>query len=156
MQKYRIFLRRVAEQGLYSMLSDRGIDSMFRQTHIKEPYVNYYTPSTSWYETSLNNRSFYSESVHGHSRLLSEAREPVRYNQMSYNYMNRSATYEPQYWIWINLDASHPKQHQFRKPTISKRRNKNRFRATRDGEQNQPNISSSWVWTTWTVSYQWS
>ncbi|OAP10977.1 hypothetical protein AXX17_AT2G22990 [Arabidopsis thaliana] len=93
--KYRIFVKRVVHQGRFSMLSDRGIDSMFRQTHIKEPYFNYYTPSTSWYETSLNNRSFYSESVHGQSRLLSEAREPVRYNQISYNYMNRSATYEP-------------------------------------------------------------
>ncbi|KAL9842155.1 putative response regulator and transcription factor RR-B-type family [Arabidopsis thaliana] len=95
LQKYRIFVKRVVHQGRFSMLSDRGIDSMFRQTHIKEPYFNYYTPSTSWYETSLNNRSFYSESVHGQSRLLSEAREPVRYNQISYNYMNRSATYEP-------------------------------------------------------------
>ncbi|AEC07932.2 response regulator 13 [Arabidopsis thaliana] len=96
LQKYRLFVKRVVHQGRFSMLSDRGKDSMFRQTHIKEPYVNYYTPSTSWYETSLNNRSFYSESVHGHSRLLSEAREPVRYNQMSYNYMNRNISFENQ------------------------------------------------------------
>ncbi|CAA0372306.1 unnamed protein product [Arabidopsis thaliana] len=96
LQKYRLFVKRVVYQGRFSMLSDRGKDSMFRQTHIKEPYVNYYTPSTSWYETSLNNRSFYSESVHGHSRLLSEAREPVRYNQMSYNYMNRNISFENQ------------------------------------------------------------
>ncbi|KAG7608419.1 Signal transduction response regulator receiver domain [Arabidopsis suecica] len=97
LQKYRIFLRRVAEQGLYSMLSDRGIDSMFRQTHIKEPYFNYYTPSTSWYDTRLNNRSFYSKPVHGfgQSKLLSTTREPVCFNQMPYNYMNRSSTYEP-------------------------------------------------------------
>ncbi|XP_023636771.1 putative two-component response regulator ARR21 isoform X2 [Capsella rubella] len=97
LQKYRIFLRKVAEQGLMSMMSSRGIDSMFRYTHIKEPYFNHYTPSTSWYETSLNNRSYYSKPGHGfgQSRLLSNTREPVRFNHMSYNYMNRSSTYEP-------------------------------------------------------------
>ncbi|XP_020876306.1 putative two-component response regulator ARR21 isoform X2 [Arabidopsis lyrata subsp. lyrata] len=97
LQKYRIFLRRVADQGFSSMLSDRGIDSMFRQTHIKEPYFNCYTPFTSWYDTSLNNRSFYSKPGHGlgQSRLLSKTREPVRFNLMPYNYMNRSSTYEP-------------------------------------------------------------
>ncbi|XP_010419059.1 PREDICTED: putative two-component response regulator ARR21 [Camelina sativa] len=74
LQKYRIFLRKVAEL-----------------------YFNQYTPSTSWYDTSLNNRSFYSKPGQGfgQSRLLSTTREPpVRFNQMPYNYMNRSSTYE--------------------------------------------------------------
>ncbi|XP_010423240.1 PREDICTED: putative two-component response regulator ARR21 [Camelina sativa] len=97
LQKYRIFLRKVADQGLMSIMSARGIDSMFRHTQIKEPYFNRYTPSTSWYDTSLNNRSFYSKPGQGfgQSRLLSTTREPpVRFNQMPYNYMNRSSTYE--------------------------------------------------------------
>lgn len=70
---------------------------MFRNAHIREPYFNYYTPSTSWYDTSLNNRSFYSKAGPGlgQSRLLSNTREPVRFNQVPYNYTNRSSTYEP-------------------------------------------------------------
>ncbi|XP_010491325.1 PREDICTED: putative two-component response regulator ARR21 [Camelina sativa] len=97
LQKYRIFLRKVADQGLMSIMSARGIDSMFRHTQIKESYFNRYTPSTSLYDTSLNNRSIYSKPGQGfgQSRLLSTTREPpVRFNQMPYNYMNRSSTYE--------------------------------------------------------------
>ncbi|KAL1196844.1 putative two-component response regulator ARR21 [Cardamine amara subsp. amara] len=97
LQKYRIFLKKVADQGLNLALP--GTDSIFLHAHIREPYYNnYYTPSTSWYETSLNNRSFYSNPAGlglGQSRLLSNIREPFRFNQMPYNYMNRSSTYEP-------------------------------------------------------------
>ncbi|XP_024012266.1 putative two-component response regulator ARR21 isoform X2 [Eutrema salsugineum] len=99
LQKYRQFLRKVAERGVCcsSMLSGRGIDSIFAYAHITEPYYNNYTATTSWYDTSLNNRSFYSKPGHGfgQSRLLSNPREPIRSNQMPYNYMNRSSTYQP-------------------------------------------------------------
>ncbi|CAH2073735.1 unnamed protein product [Thlaspi arvense] len=100
LQKYRQFLRKVAEQGMCysSMISGRSTDSIYPYAHFREPYYNNYTPSiTSWYDTSLNNRSFYSKTGHGlgQSRLLSNTREPVRFNQMPYSYMNRSSTYEP-------------------------------------------------------------
>ncbi|CAA7026902.1 unnamed protein product [Microthlaspi erraticum] len=96
LQKYRQFLRKVANQGL-SVLPNGGIDSMFSQAHIRAPYCSYYPPSASWYETSLNNRSIFSKprQALGQSRLLSNTREPVRFNQSPYNYMNRSSTYEP-------------------------------------------------------------
>lgn len=98
MQKYRIFLKKVADQGLKLEFPGTDMDSIFLNAHIREPsYNNYYAPSTSWYETSLNNRSFYSKPGHGlgQSRLLSNTREPVLFNQMPYNSMNRSSTYEP-------------------------------------------------------------
>lgn len=78
------------------MLPTRGIDSIFLQAHLRDQHYNNYTPS-SWYETSINNRSFYSKPIQGYgqSRLISNTAEPVRFNQMPYNYMNRSSTYEP-------------------------------------------------------------
>ncbi|XP_018475514.2 putative two-component response regulator ARR21 isoform X2 [Raphanus sativus] len=98
LQKYRIFLRKVAEQSFSCsrMLPTRGIDSIFLQAHLRDQHYNNYTPS-SWYETSINNRSFYSKPIQGYgqSRLISNTAEPVRFNQMPYNYMNRSSTYEP-------------------------------------------------------------
>ncbi|KAJ0235284.1 putative two-component response regulator ARR21 [Hirschfeldia incana] len=98
LQKYRIFLRKVAEQGFSCsrMLPNRGIDSIFLHAHLRDLYNNNYTPS-SWSDTSINNRSFYSKPIQGYgqSRLLSNTAEPVRFNQMSYNLMNRSCTYEP-------------------------------------------------------------
>ncbi|EOA17908.1 hypothetical protein CARUB_v10006317mg [Capsella rubella] len=98
LQKYRIFLKKVAKQGLMSIKPGRGMESMFRYTHIKDPYFNHSTTSTSWYDTSLNNRSFYSKSGHGfgQSRLLSDTRAPDSFNPMPHNYMNgSSSTYEP-------------------------------------------------------------
>ncbi|CAN6805506.1 unnamed protein product [Brassica oleracea] len=99
LQKYRIFLRKVAEQGFSCsrMLPTKGIDSIFLQAHLRDPYCNNNAPSSSLYDTTINNRSFYSKSGQGYgqSRLLSSTAEPVRFNQMPYNYMNRSSTYEP-------------------------------------------------------------
>ncbi|CAN6810265.1 unnamed protein product [Brassica oleracea] len=99
LQKYRIFLRKVAEQGFSCsrMLPTKGIDSIFLQAHLRDPYYNNNAPSSSLYDTTINNRSFYSKSGQGYgqSRLLSNTAEPVRFNQMPYNYMNRSSTYEP-------------------------------------------------------------
>ncbi|XP_018475515.2 putative two-component response regulator ARR21 isoform X3 [Raphanus sativus] len=93
LQKYRIFLRKVAEQSFSCsrMLPTRGIDSIFLQAHLRDQHYNNYTPS-SWYETSINNRSFYSKPIQGYgqSRLISNTAEPVRFNQMPYNYMNRN------------------------------------------------------------------
>ncbi|XP_023634260.1 putative two-component response regulator ARR21 [Capsella rubella] len=100
LQKYRIYLKRVAENGMVSIMSGRSsIESMFRYAHIKEPCFNNYTHVPSWYDTSLNNRSFYSKTEHGfaQSRLLSDTSAPVHFNQMPYNYMNRPSTYEPQH-----------------------------------------------------------
>ncbi|KAL0709130.1 hypothetical protein Bca4012_016108 [Brassica carinata] len=98
-QKYRIFLRKVAEQGFSCsrMLPTKGIESIFLHAHLRDPYYNNYAPSSSWYDTSINNRSFYSKpgQGYGQSRLLSNTAEPIRFNQMPYNYMNRSSTYEP-------------------------------------------------------------
>lgn len=98
MQKYRQFLRKVAERGSLcsNMLPSNGIDSTYPYPRITEPCYNNYT-SSSWYGTSLNNRSCYSEPGHGigQSRLLSNTSDPVRFNQMPHNYMNRSSTYEP-------------------------------------------------------------
>ncbi|KAL0672351.1 hypothetical protein Bca4012_000331 [Brassica carinata] len=67
------------------------------QAHLRDPYYNNNAPSSSLYDTTINNRSFYSKSGQGYgqSRLLSNTAEPVRFNQMPYNYMNRSSTYEP-------------------------------------------------------------
>nr|VDD18523.1 unnamed protein product [Brassica oleracea] len=85
LQKYRNFLRKVAESS--GMLHGRGM----------EPYHSNYTTSSSWYDTGLNNKSSYSKPRHGlgQSRLLSNTCEPVRFNQMPYNHMNRLSTYEP-------------------------------------------------------------
>ncbi|CAN7037414.1 hypothetical protein IGI04_004470 [Brassica rapa subsp. trilocularis] len=85
LQKYRNFLRKVAENS--GMLHGRGM----------EPYHSNYTTSSSWYDTGLNNKSSYSKPRHGlgQSRLLSNTCEPVRFNQMPYNHMNRLSTYEP-------------------------------------------------------------
>ncbi|WZY80148.1 hypothetical protein YC2023_026532 [Brassica napus] len=68
------------------------------QAHLRDPcYNNYASSSSSLYDTTINNRSFYSKPIqsYGQSRLLSNTAEPVRFNQMPYNYMNRSSTYEP-------------------------------------------------------------
>ncbi|KAL0888407.1 hypothetical protein Bca101_012390 [Brassica carinata] len=99
LQKYRQFLRKVAERGSLcsSMLPGSGIDSRYPYPHIREPYYNKYT-SSSWQGcTSLNTRSLYSKPGHGigQSRLLSNTSDPVRFNQMPHSYMNRSSTYEP-------------------------------------------------------------
>ncbi|KAG2310070.1 hypothetical protein Bca52824_021627 [Brassica carinata] len=99
LQKYRGFLRKVAERGSLNMLNGRGM----------EPYHSNYTTSSSWYDAGLNNKSFYSKPIHGlgQSRLLSNTcepvREPVRFNQMPYSHMNRLSTYEPQYRTGSNL-----------------------------------------------------
>ncbi|KAJ4911720.1 response regulator 21 [Raphanus sativus] len=89
LQKYRNFLRRVAERGSLcsGTLHGRGM----------EPYHSNYTTSSSWYNKGLNNKSFYSKPTpgHGQSRLLSNTCEPVRFNQMPYSHMNRLSTYEP-------------------------------------------------------------
>ncbi|KAF8091938.1 hypothetical protein N665_0431s0007 [Sinapis alba] len=89
LQKYRKFLRKISERGsLYSnMLHGRGM----------EPYHSNYTASPSWYDTSINNNSFYSRPSHGlgQSRLLSNTCEPVHFNPMPYNHMNRLSTNEP-------------------------------------------------------------
>ncbi|KFK25116.1 hypothetical protein AALP_AA8G067800 [Arabis alpina] len=114
-KKYRIFLRKVAEQALISsssVFTGRGIDSNFSYAHITEPYFNYYSPSTAWYDTSLTSRSFYSKPGHGlgqsiqglgqsiqglgQSRLLSNTGNSARFDQRTpFNYMNRSSMYEP-------------------------------------------------------------
>lgn len=75
------------------MLPTKGIESIFLHAHLRDPYYNNYAPSSSWYDTSINNRSFYSKpgQGYGQSRLLSNTAEPVRFNQMPYN---RSSTYE--------------------------------------------------------------
>ncbi|KAF8115586.1 hypothetical protein N665_0025s0054 [Sinapis alba] len=95
LQKYRQFLRKVAERGS-NMLPSNGIDSIYPHPHIREPYYNNYTSSSSWYGTSLNNRSLYSKPGHGlgQSRLLSNTSDPVRLSQMPHSYMNRSSTYD--------------------------------------------------------------
>ncbi|KAJ0266203.1 putative two-component response regulator ARR21 [Hirschfeldia incana] len=100
LQKYRQFLRKVAERGSLcsSMLPGSGIDSIYPYPHIREPYYNNYTSSSSsLYGSNLNNRSSYSKPGHslGQSRLLSNTSDPVRFNQMPHSYMNRSSTYEP-------------------------------------------------------------
>ncbi|CAA7025613.1 unnamed protein product [Microthlaspi erraticum] len=99
LQKYRQFLRKVAEQGLLSLLSIQEKDSILSHGPIREPHYNYCTPSsTSWYETSLNNRLFYckpGQGLLGQSRLLSNTREPVRFNQIPHKYMNHSSTNGP-------------------------------------------------------------
>ncbi|RID42624.1 hypothetical protein BRARA_J02495 [Brassica rapa] len=100
LQKYRQFLRKVAERSSLcssNMLPSNGIDSIYPYPHTREPYYNNYTSSSSWYGTSLsNNRSFYSNPGHGlgQSRLLSNTSDPVRSNQMPHSYMNRSSTYD--------------------------------------------------------------
>ncbi|KAH0931217.1 hypothetical protein HID58_008334 [Brassica napus] len=98
LQKYRIFLRKVAEQGFSCsrMLPTKGIDSIFLQAHLRDPcYNNYASSSSSLYDTTINNRSFYSKPIqsYGQSRLLSNTAEPVRFNQMPYNYMNRNLSF---------------------------------------------------------------
>ncbi|CDY67763.1 BnaAnng25110D [Brassica napus] len=86
LQKYRNFLRKVAENS--GMLHGRGM----------EPYHSNYTTSSSWYDTGLNNKSSYSKPRHGlgQSRLLSNTCEPVRFNQMPYNHMNRNLSFSTQ------------------------------------------------------------
>ncbi|CAH8312617.1 unnamed protein product [Eruca vesicaria subsp. sativa] len=97
LQKYRQFLRKVSENGTIcsSMMPSFGIDSIYPYAHIREPYYNNYT-SSSWYGTTLNNTS-YSKPGHGlgQSRLLSNTSDPIRFNEMRHNYMNRSSNYEP-------------------------------------------------------------
>ncbi|KAF8118739.1 hypothetical protein N665_0002s0052 [Sinapis alba] len=109
LQKYRIFLRKVAEQGFSCsrMLPSKGVESIFLHAHLRDPYYNNYTPSSSCYNTSINNKPFYSKpgQGYGQSRLLSNTAEPVRFNQKPYNYMNRSSTYEPR-GIGSNLTVS--------------------------------------------------
>ncbi|KAG2262852.1 hypothetical protein Bca52824_069931 [Brassica carinata] len=99
LQKYRQFLRKVAERSSLcsNMLPSNGIDSIYPYPHTREPYYNNYTSSSSsWYGTSLNNRSFYSKPGHGlgQSRLLSNTSDPVCFSQMPHSYMNQSSTYD--------------------------------------------------------------
>ncbi|KAJ0233822.1 Signal transduction response regulator [Hirschfeldia incana] len=89
LQKYRGFLRKIAERGSFCSNMLHGRDT--------EPYHSNHTTSSSWYDTSLNNKSLYSKPAHGlgQSRLLSSTCEPLRFNQTPYRHMNRFSTYEP-------------------------------------------------------------
>lgn len=92
-------MRKVAERSSLcsNMLPSNGIDSIYPYPHTREPYYNNYTSSSSsWYGTSLNNRSFYSKPGHGlgQSRLLSNTSDPVCFSQMPHSYMNQSSTYD--------------------------------------------------------------
>ncbi|CAN8237055.1 unnamed protein product [Cochlearia groenlandica] len=96
LQKYRIFLRKVAEKGMNHSTS-------WSDTSDLTEMYNYFKNSNSWYDTTtLNDRSFYSRAIQngfGQSRLLSNTREPFCFNQKRspnyYNYMtNRSSNYD--------------------------------------------------------------
>ncbi|CAH8388751.1 unnamed protein product [Eruca vesicaria subsp. sativa] len=89
LQKYRKFLRKVSERGSLRSTMLHGRDM--------EPYYSNYATSSSWYDTSLNKKSFYCKPRYGlgQSRLLSNTCEPNRFNRLPYNYMNRLSTNEP-------------------------------------------------------------
>ncbi|CAN8256978.1 unnamed protein product [Cochlearia groenlandica] len=95
LQKYREFLKKVAQQGL-NRLSNNDVDAMFSHDHNKEPYYNYYTPSsTSFYNTSLNTRSTLGHGL-GQSTLLSNTQaDLVPYKHMSHSSSSSSSTYGP-------------------------------------------------------------